>query len=134
MHGLSRPLKRYDFRGCHDRACDYRVPVFFVPDDTLLIQEAAALGIGSHNDFYGGVVPYPFVKTKAITHELVDQDAERPPGWSEVFAEKVREVVLPGYPVFSVRDAQTAAKRMLRRGTVRAKVPLGASGRRSDAG
>ena len=28
-------LKRYDFRGCHDRACDYRVPVFFVPDDTL---------------------------------------------------------------------------------------------------
>ena len=121
-------LKRYDFRGCHDRACDYRVPVFFVPDDTLLVQEATALGIGSHNDFYGGVVPYPFVKTKAITHELVDQDAEQPSGWSEVFAEKVREVVLPGYTVFSVRDAQTAAKRMLRRGTVRAKSPLGASG------
>ena len=73
-------------------------------------------------------MPYPFVKTKAITHELVDQDAEQPQGWSEVFAEKVREVVLPGYTVFSVRDAQTAAKRMLRRGTVRAKNPLGASG------
>src|SRR4029078_6703483 len=47
-------LKPYDFRGCHDRACDDRVPVFFVPDDTLLVQEASALGIGSHNDFYGG--------------------------------------------------------------------------------
>jgi hypothetical protein len=92
------------------------------------MQEATSLGIGSHNDFYGGVVPYPFVKTKAITHELVDQDAERPPGWSAVFAEKVREVVLSGYTVFSVRDAHTAAKRMLRRGTVRAKSPLGASG------
>ena len=71
-------LKRYDFRGCHDRACDYRVPVFFVPDDTLLVQEATVLGIGSHNDFYGGVVPFPFVKTKAITHQLVNQGAERP--------------------------------------------------------
>jgi hypothetical protein len=122
-------LKRYDFGGCHDRACDYRVPVFFVPDDTLLSEEATALGIGSCNDFYGGVVPYPFVKTKAITHELVDHDAERPPGWSAAFAERVCEIVLPGYSVFSVSDAHMAAKRMLRRGTVRAKSPLGASGK-----
>jgi hypothetical protein len=122
-------LKRYDFRGCHDRACDYRAPVFFVPDDTLLSDEASALGIRSCNDLYGGVVPYPFVKTKAITHELVDHDAERPQGWSAPFAERVREIVLPGYTVFSVHDAHLAAKRMLKRGSVRAKNPLGASGK-----
>jgi len=121
-------LKRYDFRGCHDRACDYRRPVFFVPDDTLLSDEASALGIRSCNDLYGGVVPYAFVKTKAITHELVDHDAERPQGWSATFAESVREIVLPGYTVFSMHDARLAAKRMLRRGTIRAKSPLGASG------
>jgi Protein of unknown function (DUF3182) len=95
----------------------------------LLSDEASALGIRSCNDLYGGVVPYAFVKTKAITHELVDHDAERPQGWSAAFAERVREIVLPGYTVFSVHDAHLAAKRMLRRGSVRAKNPLGASGK-----
>ena len=74
-------------------------------------------------------MPYPFVKTKAVTHELVDPDAERPQGWSAAFAERVREIVLPGYTVFSVHDAHMAAKRMLKRGSVRAKNPLGASGK-----
>jgi hypothetical protein len=122
-------LKRYDFRGCHDGAHDYRAPVFFVPDDTLLSDEASSLGIRSCHDLYGGVVPHPFVKTKAITHELVDHDAERPQGWSAAFAEKVRDIVLPGYTVFSMHDAHVAAKRMLGRGSVRAKNPLGASGK-----
>ena len=108
---------------------DYRAPVFFVPDDTLLSDEASSLGIRSCHDLYGGVVPYPFVKTKAITHELVDHDAERPQGWSAAFAERVRDIVLPGYTVFSVHDAHLAAKRMLGRGSVRAKNPLGASGK-----
>ena len=122
-------LKRYDFRGCHDGAHDYRAPVFFVPDDTLLSDEASSLGIRSCHDLYGGVVPHPFVKTKAITHELVDHDADRPQGWSAAFAEKVREIVLPGFTVFSAHDAHVAAKRMLGRASVRAKNPLGASGK-----
>ena len=122
-------LKRYDFRGCHDCARAYPGPLFFVPDDTLLSDEASALGIRSCNDLYGGVVPYPFVKTKAITHDLVDPDAERPQGWSGAFAERVRGIVLPGYTAFSVHDARVAAKRMLRHGSVRAKDPLGASGK-----
>src|SRR5215467_12224743 len=60
-------LKGYDFGGHHETARDYSVPVFFVPDDTLLQDEALSLGIRCVQDLYGGVVPYPFVKTKAIT-------------------------------------------------------------------
>jgi Protein of unknown function (DUF3182) len=122
-------IKDYEFGGHYDPACDYSGPRFFVPDDTLLLDEASCVGIRSPNDLYGGVVPYLFVKTKAITHGLVDRHAERPLGWSTAFAERVREIVLPGYTVFSSRDARVAAKRMLPRGPIRLKKPLSASGR-----
>ena len=69
------------------------------------------------------------MKTKAIAHQLVDDGATRPEGWSSAFAERVRNVVLPGYTVFSDYDARIAAKRMLARGTIRVKKPLGASGK-----
>src|SRR5262249_59178451 len=104
-----------------------------VPDDTLLLDEASRLGIHSSNDLYGGVVPHLFVKTKAITHGLVDRHAERPLGWSTAFAERVREIVLPGYTGFSNRDAHVAARRMLTRGPIRLKKPLSASGKDQTA-
>ena len=122
-------IKGYKFEGPYDPEHNYSGPLFFVPDDTLLLDEAACLGIRSPNHLYGGVVPHLFVKTKAITHGLVDRDAERPPGWSTAFAERVREIVLPGYTVFSNRDAQMAARRMLTRGPIRLKKPLSASGK-----
>ena len=119
----------YEYGGRHQAAKDYTAPVFFVPDDTLLVDEASSLGIRGPSDFYGGIVPHPFVKTKAITHGLVEENAERAPGWSPAFAERVSEIVVPGYTVFSAGDARTAAKRMLRRGGIRVKKPLGASGK-----
>jgi hypothetical protein len=122
-------IKGYEFGGHYDTACDYSGPLFFVPDDTLLLDEASRLGIRSPNDLYGGVVPYLFVKTNAITHGLVDRHAEHPLGWSTAFAERVREIVLPGYTVFSNRDARVAARRMLTRGPIRLKKPLSASGK-----
>jgi Protein of unknown function (DUF3182) len=122
-------IKGYEFGGRYDPAHHYSGPLFFVPDDTLLLDEASCLGIHSSDDLYGGVVPYLFVKTKAITHGLVDHHAERPPGWSTAFAERVREIVLPGYTVFSNRDARAAAGRMLARGPIRVKKPLSASGK-----
>jgi len=122
-------IKGYKFGGPYDPERNHSGPLFFVPDDTLLLDEAACLGIRSPNDLYGGVVPNLFVKTKAITHGLVGRDAERPPGWSTAFAERVREIVLPGYTVFSNRDAHMAARRMLARGSVRLKKPLSASGK-----
>src|SRR5215469_13206805 len=122
-------LKGCKFGGPYDPDHNYSGPLFFVPDDTLLLDEAACLGIRSPSDLYGGVVPHLFVKTKAITHGLVDGDAERPPGWSRTFAERVREIVLPGYTVFNNRDAQMAARRLLSRGPIRVKKPLSASGK-----
>ena len=106
-------IKRYDFGGHYEAQCDYSGPRFFVPGDTLLVEETAYLGIHSSNDLYGGVVPHLFMKTKAITHGLTNRHAERPLGWSTVLAERVREIVLPGYTIFSYRDAQLAARRML---------------------
>ena len=122
-------IKGHKFGGLYDPEHNYSGPLFFVPDDTLLLDEAACLGIRSANDLYGGVVPHLFLKTKAITHGLVGRDAERPPGWSTAFAEHVREIVLPGYTVFSRRDAHMAARRMLARGPIRLKKPLSASGK-----
>ena len=122
-------LKGYKFGGAYDPEHSYSGPLFFVPDDTLLLDEAACLGTRSPNDLYGGVVPHLFVKTKAITHGLVGRDAERPPGWSTAFAERVREIVLPGYTVFANRDAHMAARCMLTRGPIRLKKPLSASGK-----
>jgi hypothetical protein len=122
-------IKGYEFGGHYEARCGYSEPLFFVPSDTLLLDDASQLGIRSPKDFYGGIVPYLFAKTKAITHGLVDYDVERAQGWSTAFAERVRDVVLPGYTVFSSRDARVAAGRMLRRGPLRVKKPLSASGR-----
>ena len=52
--------------------------LFFVPDDTLMLDEARDLGVHSPCQLYGAVVPYPFAKTKAITHGLIDAFAARP--------------------------------------------------------
>src|SRR5919201_932792 len=122
-------LKGYDFGGHYDPAHAYFASLFFVPGDTLLLDEASNLGIRSLNDLYGGIVPHPFVKTKAITHRLVDRHAERPLGWSTTFAKRVQDIVLRGYTAFSSRDAHVAAARMLARGPIRLKKPLSASGK-----
>jgi hypothetical protein len=122
-------LKRHEFGGWHDNARRYSSGIFFVPDDTLMPDEAASLGIRSPNDLFGGVVSHPFVKTKAITHPLVSNSADRPVGWSSVFAERVRDVVLPGYTAFSARDARVAAERLLPNGLIRLKSPCACGSR-----
>jgi hypothetical protein len=121
-------IKGAKFAGLYDNAKRYSGNVFFVPDDTLVLDEASCLGIRLPTDLFGAVVPYPFAKTKAITHQLVDPSADRPEGWSSAFAEMVQDVVLPGYTVFSVDDARAAAARLLRSGPIRIKEPLAAGG------
>jgi hypothetical protein len=122
-------IKQYEFGGRYQDGFAYPSRVYFVPDETLLLEEASSLGMSSSDDLYGGVVPQPFVKTKSIAHPLVGSDAERPDGWSITFPERVREVVLRGYSAFRARDARAAAVRMLRRGEVRVKQPLATGGR-----
>jgi hypothetical protein len=122
-------LKKYELEEQYDVSKNYAGPIYFVPDDTLLVDEAQRLGIQSPNDLYGGVVPHPFVKSKSITHPLVDETAKRPDGWSSQFAERVRNIVLAGYTAFSFRDAHIAARRMLARGPIRMKESVEAGGR-----
>src|SRR5436190_17806963 len=47
-----------------------RTHSYFVPDETLSSETATALGIKGERDLFGGVVPFAFVATKAITHGL----------------------------------------------------------------
>jgi hypothetical protein len=117
-------LKGCEIASSYDAACKYTGKIFFVPDDTLVLDEASSLDIRSAGDFFGGVVPHPVVKTKAITHGLVSSNAYRPEGWSRAFAQKVRDAVLRGYTAFTVQDARVAAARLLMHGAVRVKQAL----------
>ncbi len=104
-------LKDCENAGSYDAAYNYAGKVFFVPDDTLLADEASSLDIHSADDLFGGVVPCPVVKTKAITHQLVSGNAYRPEGWSRAFARRVQDAVLRGYTAFTTDDARVAARR-----------------------
>ena len=102
--------------------------LFFVPDDTLVHAEADALDVRSAKDLFGGIVPHPFVKTKVISHGVLAPAAARPRGWSHAFADRIRDVVLPGYSTFARADARAAASRLLELGAIRAKPPRAAGG------
>src|SRR5262249_40398426 len=80
------------------------------------------------DDFFGGVVPCPVARTKAITHQLVGGCTTRSVDWSSAFADRVRPVVLPGYTAFTAQDARIATSRLLKFGAVRLKMPLACRG------
>jgi hypothetical protein len=122
-------LKGFAFGGAYSAAMRRNSALYFVPSTTLLSDEARALGIRSEDDFFGGVVPYPFVATKSIAHPLAGEGAYKPQGWSEAFAERVRDVVLPGYTAFTHEDARRAAHSLLEDGPVRIKRGRGMGGK-----
>ncbi len=104
-------------------------PLYFVPSDTLSdLPAALRLGIRGEQDLFGGVVPYPFVGTKVISHPLLEAGCRAPRGWVAGHGERVRDAVLPGYSVFSAADARRAGERMLEDGPVRIKDPGGVGG------
>lgn len=125
-------LKGFGFAGDHDPTRRWPGPVYFVPADTLLGTEARELGIGGEDDLFGGVVPYPFVATKVITHPLVEPEAAAPAGWSHDFGREVHEAVLRGFSVFTPEDARRAGRRLLEHGPVRVK-PVRVAGGRGQA-
>jgi len=103
---------------------------YVVPNDTIVgVDVARRWGIESDDDLFGGVVPFPFVATKVISHPLLDADAPCPPGWDERFAARIADVVLPGYAAFSMRDLRRAALALLPAGRVRIKLAGGVGGR-----
>ena len=102
---------------------------YVVPDVTITSLGAArALGIRSEDDLFGGVVPFPFVAEKTITHPLIDPAAAAPQGWQSDFPERVRDVTLPGWSAFSVSDARAAGRRLLQGGDVRVKLASSTGG------
>jgi hypothetical protein len=122
-------LKGFEFGGELDPGVRYEAPLYFVPKDSLVgIEAGRALGIRTSEDLYGGVVPFAFAATKTIAHPLIAPDARSPRGWSESFAERVRDVVLPGFSAFALSDALAGGKRLLAHGPVRMKLGQGLGG------
>jgi hypothetical protein len=102
---------------------------YVVPDVTIASLEAArALRHPGEEDLFGGVVPFPFVAAKTITHPLIEPAAAAPQGWQSDFPERVRDVTLPGWSAFSVSDARAAGRRLLQGGDVRVKPASGIGG------
>jgi len=118
-----------DYAGPFDPGKVLPGPLYVVPSHTMtdaaLVQR---LGIRGVSDFFGGVVPYPFVGTKAITHPLIHAEAAAPGGWVFAHAASLGDMVLPGFTAFSLADAQEAGNRLLARGAVRIKQPGGVGG------
>src|SRR5215210_628554 len=114
-------LKGFGFSGQFEPSKSYPGKVYFVPSDTLVEQEAGTLGIENEHDLFGGVVPYAFVATKAITHPLVEPGAAAPTGWSSGLAKRLEGAVLSGFSTFCLDDARRAGARLLRRGSARLK-------------
>jgi hypothetical protein len=122
-------LLGHEFGGEYEAGRDYGLPLYAVPRDTIdSIEEAARLGIHGESDLFGGVVPYPFIASKLITHPLLHAGAAAPAGWSREFGERVRDSVLPGYSAFSLADALAAGDALLKEGAVRVKKPSGIGG------
>ena len=122
-------LKGWDFVGEYRETTNYTSRLYFVPHRTIVgIDVAARIGIHTADDLYGGVVPYGYLATKAITHGLVAHRAKCPPNWSNAFSDTIHDAVLPGYTAFSVDDAQLAGKILLKDGPVRIKKVLAAGG------
>ena len=114
-------LLGFSFAGDYRPASRNAASTYFVPQHTLLNDEAAALGIRGEDDLFGGVVPHPFVATKAITHDVVSEHARAPEGWSHALGGMLSNVVLPGYSAFSETDVTIAGRLLLRLGCVRLK-------------
>ncbi len=104
--------------------------LYLLPTQTLVGATAAReLGVSGPDDLWGGYVEYDFICTKAISHGLLNKNAKAPPGWSPLFSERVRSVVLDGLSVFSLADARPAAEHLLHAGPIRLKPVHACAGR-----
>jgi hypothetical protein len=118
------------FAGQYDASANFGRRIYLVPSATLVgTGMAHMLGISDQNDLFGGVVPMPYVATKAITHPLLRPEAHAPKGWSGDFAHRVRSAVLPGFSAFSLQDAKEAGRQLLDKGPVRIKLASANAGR-----
>lgn len=120
----------WEFGGSYDPERHSGRNLYLVPTQTLVgPAQALKLGIKGPEDLWGGYVDHDFICTKAISHGLPSKDAFIPEGWSQLFSERVRTVVLEGLSVFALEDARPAATHLLRSGPVRLKPVHACAGR-----
>ncbi|MCK1793191.1 DUF3182 family protein [Pseudomonas violetae] len=118
------------FGGSYDASVHGDRDLYLLPTQTLVgVAAARELGVRGPEDLWGGYVDHDFICTKAITHGLFSPQAHAPQGWSPLFAERVRKVVLDGLSVFSLEDARPAAEYLLQSGPIRLKPVHGCAGR-----
>jgi hypothetical protein len=122
-------LKGYEFAGEYDDTVRYPETLYYVPSRTLVGSEGSRLGIRNQDDLFGGVVPYPFVGTKTISHPLLYENAHIPEGWCRHFCVAVEDAVLGGHAAFTLENAERAGAKLLERGRVRVKPALALGGR-----
>lgn len=119
-----------EFGGSYDPDQHRGRDLYLLPTQTLVGAEAARpLGVKGPEDLWGGYVEHDFICTKAISHGLLNDQAHAPPGWSPLFCEQVRGVVLQGLSVFSLDDARPAAEQLLGNGPIRLKPVHACAGR-----
>ena len=116
------------YAGEYAPSARYDGPLFFVPDCTLLDSEAALLGVRGSDDLFGGVVPFPFVSTKIVSHPALTPNSRVPEGWSYALGARLADAVLPGFSVFTADDALQACEVLFRNGPARLKPALGIGG------
>lgn len=85
------------FAGAYDPALHKDHALYYIPSDTLIgKRQGEALNIRTADDFFGGLIDYPFMATKAISHPLITDATSRPEGWSDRFLKTQRT---PYWPV-----------------------------------
>ena len=118
------------FGGSFDPELHSGRDLYLLPTQTLVGAAAARqLGVSGPEDLWGGYVEHDFICTKAISHGLRNKNAHAPQGWSPLFSERVRSVVLDGLSVFSLDDARPAAEHLLYSGPIRMKPIHACAGR-----
>ncbi|MDI3400262.1 DUF3182 family protein [Pseudomonas sp. V88_4] len=117
------------FGGSYDAEKHRGRDIYLLPTQTLVGATARELGVSGPNDLWGGFVEHDFICTKAISHGLRSHQAQAPQGWSPLFSERVRTVVLDGLSVFALEDARPAAEHLLFSGPIRIKPIHACAGR-----
>jgi hypothetical protein len=119
----------WTFGGEYDGRPDRAGLAYFVPDETLTAEQAAALGIAGEDDLFGGVVPHGFVASKVITHGLPAADASAPRGWEHGLSARLAGSVLAGFSGFEPAAIEPAGRQLLALGgPVRLKEPRARGG------
>jgi hypothetical protein len=120
----------FKYGGSYDPELHDGQDLYLLPTQTLVgVAAARALGVKGPDDLWGGYVDHDFICTKAISHGLLNRHAFAPDGWSPLFSERVRNVVLDGLSVFSLDDARPAAEHLLYSGPIRLKPIHACAGR-----